>query len=81
MQLPEGALKVATLVEHKGTTAGWKNTFAKLIKVIGELKLREPHKRVCAHSVLTVKAQMRNAVPSYRNMEGSETILYGVAFW
>lgn len=24
------------------TTAGWKNTFAKLIKVIGELKLREP---------------------------------------
>ena len=24
------------------TTAGWKNTFAKLIKVIGELKPREP---------------------------------------
>lgn len=63
------------------TTAGWKNTFAKLIQVIGELKLREPQMRVCANSVLTVKAQMRNAVPSHRNMEGSETILYGVAFW
>ncbi len=35
-------------MEHKGTTAGWKGTFAKLKQVIGELKLREPQMRVCA---------------------------------
>ena len=36
IQLPKGALKVAILTKHKGTTAGWKNTFAynKLIQIL-----------------------------------------------
>ena len=38
------------------TTAGWKNSFAKLIQVIGELKPREPQKEGVAEKLLTVKA-------------------------
>lgn len=38
------------------TTAGWKNSFAKLIQVIGELKPREPQKEGVAKKLLTVKA-------------------------
>lgn len=63
------------------TTAGWKNTFAKLIKVIGELKLREPQNEGVRDLRANSESVKRNAVPSHRNMEGSETILYGVANW
>ena len=38
------------------TTAGWKNSFAKLIQVIGELKPREPQKEGVTEKLLTVKA-------------------------
>lgn len=38
------------------TTAGWKGTFAKLIKVIGEVKLCEPQQEGVRKNVLTVKA-------------------------
>ena len=38
------------------TTAGWKNSFAKLIQVIGEVKPREPQKEGVAEKLLTVKA-------------------------
>ena len=59
------------------TTAGWKNTFAKLIKHVGELKPCEPQKEgVDLANLLTVKALMGvtlcQAILFY--MEGSETI-------
>ena len=59
------------------TTAGWKNTFAKLIKHVGELKPCEPQKEgVDLTNLLTVKALMGvtlcQAILFY--MEGSETI-------
>lgn len=39
------------------TTAGWKNSFAKLKKVVGELKPREPQNEGVRNNVLTLKVQ------------------------
>jgi len=44
-------------LEQKGTTAGWKGTFAKTIKFIGEVKPLEPQNEgVNLKNLLTVKA-------------------------
>ena len=58
--LPDGKTRIPKEVVNKSqiyiTTAGWKNSFAKLIQVIGELKPREPQKEGVAEKLLTVKA-------------------------
>ena len=49
-RLPDGSRHEEEVVNKSQvyvTTAGWKNTFAKLIRVIGELKPCEPQMRVC----------------------------------
>ena len=38
------------------TTAGWKNSFAKLKRFIGELKPREPQEEGVTNQLLTLKA-------------------------
>ena len=57
--LPDGTRNNEEVVNKSQiyiTTAGWKNSFAKLIQVIGELKPREPQKEGVAEKLLTVKA-------------------------
>lgn len=54
------------------TTAGYKDTFAGFIEIIGEVKLREPRNEgVVYYRLLTVKAYIIcNAVPSHINIYG-----------
>ena len=42
-------------MEYKGTTAGWKNSFAKLKRFVGELKPCEPQNEGVRNSVLKKK--------------------------
>lgn len=54
------------------TTAGYKDTFAGFIEIIGEVKLREPRNEgVVYYRLLTVKAYIIcNAVPSHIKIYG-----------
>ena len=57
--LPDGTRHKEEVVNKSQiyiTTAGWKDSFAKSIKIIGELKPCEPQKEGVANKLLTVKA-------------------------
>lgn len=75
--LPDGTRHSEEVVNKSQiyiTTAGWKNSFAKLIQVIGELKPREPQKEGVAEKLLTVKAFYNVTLCQATQVEGSETI-------
>ena len=57
--LPDGSRDIKEVVNKSQlyvTTAGWKNSFAKLLEVVGELKPCEPQDEGVTNQLLTLKA-------------------------
>lgn len=74
--LPDGTRHKEEIINKSQiyiTTAGWKNSFAKPKKFVGEVKPHEPQNEGVIEILLTLKAKIRNGVPSCL-AEGSETI-------